>query len=138
MNPLLITPLLDLAKGLIGKVWPDPAQQAEAQARLLELQQRGELAELDAQLKLQLAQIETNKLDAVGNFMQRGWRPFIGWVGGFALAYQFIGQPLMAWVAINHGWQAPPALASDMLFSLVTQLLGLGVLRTTEKLKGQA
>ena len=81
---------------------------------------------------------ETNKLDAVGNFMQRGWRPFIGWVGGVALAYQFVLLPLLAWVAVNHGWQAPPALASDMLFTLVTQLLGLGVLRTTEKLKGQS
>ena len=138
MNPLLLPLVTEAAKGLIAKIWPDPAKQAEAQARLVELQQRGDLADLDAQLQVQLAQIEINKADAVGNFMQRTWRPFIGWVGGFALAYQFIGQPMLAWLALNLGWHPPPLLASDVLFSLVTQLLGLGALRTAEKLKGQA
>jgi hypothetical protein len=136
MNPLLLTPLLEMGKSLVAKLWPDPAQQAEAQARLLELQQRGELAELDAQLRLALAQADINRADATGaSLMQRTWRPFIGWVGGLSLAYQFLLQPLLVWLSLNAGWQAPPPLASDMLFSLVTQLLGLGALRTYEKVR---
>lgn len=139
MNPLLLGPLLDIGKSIIGKVWPDPEQQAQAQMRLLQLQQTGELAELDAQLKLALAQTDINKADAQsGHFMQRNWRPFIGWVGGVALAYQFLLQPLLVWLSLCMGWPSPPTLASDMLFSLVTQLLGLGAMRTLEKIKGAA
>lgn len=138
MNPLLLPLVTEAAKGLIAKIWPDPAKQAEAQARLVELQQRGDLAELDARLQLQLAQIRVNERDAAGSAMQRNWRPFIGWVGGVALAYQFLVHPLLAWLSVNQGWQSPPLLASELMFTLVTQLLGLGALRTAEKLKGQA
>lgn len=136
MNPLLIGPLLELGKSLIGKVWPDPAQQAEAQLRLLQLQQTGELAELDAHFKLALAQTDINKADATGNWFQRGWRPFIGWTGGVGLAYQFLLQPLLAWASLNAGWQAPPIINSEVLYGLIVQLLGLGALRTFEKAKG--
>lgn len=138
MNPLLITPLFEMAKNLVAKVWPDPAQQAEAQQRLIELQQRGDLAQLDAQLRLQLAQTDINKLDAQGNWFQRGWRPFIGWTGGIGLAYQFLLQPLLAWVSVNAGWLPPPVLDAEVLYGLIVQLLGLGALRTFEKSKGTA
>ena len=33
MNPLLLGPLFDVAKSIIGRIWPDPAQQAEAQMK---------------------------------------------------------------------------------------------------------
>ena len=128
---------MDLAKGLIAKVWPDPAQQAEAQQRLLELQQRGDLAELDARLKLQLAQIDVNKLDAQGNWFQRGWRPYIGWTGGIGLSYQFLMYPMLVWLSTNVGWVPPPKIDTDLLYGLVAQLLGIGVLRTIEKLSGK-
>jgi hypothetical protein len=136
MNPLLAAPLMDMARGLIARIWPDPAQQAEAQQRLLELHQKGELAEMSAQLQLQLAQIDVNKLDAQGNWFQRGWRPFIGWTGGVGLSYQFLLQPLAAWLSLNVGWSAPPSLNADLLYGLIAQLLGLGALRTFERVKG--
>ena len=138
MNPLLVSPLMDLAKSLIAKVWPDPVQQVEAQQRLLELQQRGELAEMDAQLKVQLAQLDINKLDAQGNWFQRGWRPYIGWTGGIGLSYQFLMYPLLVWLSTNVGWTPPPKIDTDLLYGLIAQLLGLGALRTFEKFKGKA
>jgi hypothetical protein len=130
--------VIDAAKGLIARVWPDPAQQAEAQRRLAELEQAGELEQVKAQLQLQLAQIDVNKLDAQGNWFQRGWRPYIGWTGGVGLSYQFLLQPLLVWLSINVGWQAPPVLDSDVLYGLVAQQLGLGALRTIERVKGKA
>jgi Holin of 3TMs, for gene-transfer release len=134
-----VTPsVIDAAKGLIARVWPDPAQQAEAQRRLAELEQAGELEQVKAQLQLQLAQIEVNKLDAQGNWFQRGWRPYIGWTGGVGLSYQFLLQPLLAWLSLNVGWQPPPVLDSAVLYGLVGQLLGLGALRTIERVKGKA
>jgi hypothetical protein len=138
MNPLLLPLVTEAAKGLIAKIWPDPAKQAEAQARLLELQQRGDLADLDAQLQTRLAQLKINELEAQGNWYQRGWRPSIGWTGSVGLAYQFLMQPMLAWISVNVGWQPPPVLDVEVLFGLVVQLLGLGALRTYERSKGKA
>lgn len=137
MNPLLASPLMDLAKSLIAKVWPDPAQQAEAQRKLVELQQTGQLAELEAGVRVQLAQIDINKLDAQGNWFQRGWRPYIGWTGGVGLSYQFLMYPLLVWLSTNVGWTSPPKIDTDLLYGLIAQLLGLGVLRTVEKFKNK-
>ena len=53
MNPLAI---LDIGSKLIDKVWPDPAQKAEAQAKLLTLQQNGELKELEISMSAILAE----------------------------------------------------------------------------------
>lgn len=128
--------VMEAAKGLIARIWPDPAQQAEAQRKLAELEQTGGLAQLNADLQTRLAQIDVNKLDAQGNWFQRGWRPYIGWVGGVGLSYQFLLQPLLAWLSVNVGWTAPPVLNSDALYGLVAQLLGLGALRTFERIKG--
>lgn len=51
----------DVAKGLISRLWPDPAQQAEAQRKLVELQQTGQLREVELQLSAILA--EANSAD---------------------------------------------------------------------------
>lgn len=136
LNPAAI--VADVAKGLINRLWPDPAQQAEAQRKLLGLEQQGALADLEAGVRVQLAQIEVNKLDAQGNWFQRGWRPFIGWTGGVGLSYEFLMQPLLAWLCSNAGWQPPPHLDTVALFGLVGQLLGLAGMRTAERIKGKA
>lgn len=54
LNPGAI--VADVAKGLINRLWPDPAQQAEAQRKLLELQQNGQLAEMEQRLSVILAE----------------------------------------------------------------------------------
>ena len=142
MNPLLITPLKELAKVLIAKVWPDPEKQAEAQARLLELEQRGELAELNAQLQLQLAQIEVNKADAQGNWWQRGWRPAIGWTCALSLFFYFVPYVIAATVLwVIQVWTTNtlvprPDLGVADILGLTFSLLGMSGLRTFEKKKG--
>ncbi|NTU49421.1 MAG: hypothetical protein HGA87_00745 [Desulfobulbaceae bacterium] len=67
-----------------------------------------------------------------------GWRPFIGWVGGIALSYQFILYPLLSWIwmAAKPGFQHPAPLESDLLWTLVAGMLGIGTMRTAEKVKG--
>lgn len=68
-----------------------------------------------------------------------GWRPFIGWVCGFALAWHFIGYDLMSWVAVSFEIASPPQLlGTDSLISIVLSLLGLGGLRSFEKAIGRA
>ena len=84
-------------------------------------------------------QAEINKVEAQHNSLfVAGWRPFIGWVCGSALAWHFVGYDLLCWLAVNFNFMSPPQLAgSDELISIVMSLLGLGGLRTFEKTRGK-
>jgi len=62
-----------------------------------------------------------------------GWRPFIGWICGFALAYNFVIHDLFIWVLQPE--EIPPALQMEHLMTVLLGMLGLGGLRTYEKLK---
>lgn len=73
-----------------------------------------------------------------------GWRPFIGWVGGVALAYQFVLHPLFAWaLTVANGNEffgkpvaPPPVLEAEVLWVLVSGMLGIAGMRSFDKLKG--
>lgn len=137
----LIGLLLPALADIIKKVIPDPQAAAAAQLEVMKLAQAGELAELDAQTRLALAQIDTNKADSAGaSPMQRNWRPAIGWVCAAALAWDTIGRPMLTFGMAYAGHQPPPlpTLSTEQLYSLLFGLLGLGSLRTVEKVKGAA
>lgn len=88
-----------------------------------------------------ILQAEINKIEAQHrSIFVAGWRPFIGWVCGSALAYSFILRDLLAWgMSISHpDMTPPPELAMEHLVSILLALLGLGGMRTFEKLKGRA
>lgn len=138
MNPLVLPTLIDLGKSLIDRLLPDPAQKAEAQLKLLAMAQTGELAQLEAVKAINVAQIDVNKADASGQSpMQRNWRPMIGWVCGFALAWDTILKPMAvtAWIMTGHPAPVLPQLSTDQLYGLLFGILGLGGLRTYEKVK---
>lgn len=130
----------DLIKGVIGRIWPDPVQQAQAGLALATLQQSGELARMADASGLALAQIGVNKAEAESDSLFKGgWRPFVGWVCGSALAWNFIGRPVVMTVAAL--CSAPvdlPAAEMSELMPLLAALLGLGAYRTVEKIKGAA
>lgn len=87
-----------------------------------------------------IVQAEINKIEAQHrSLFVAGWRPFIGWVCGFALLWHFIGFDFMSWVASINSWQKPPELSgTEELITIVISLLGLGIYRTVEKLGGRA
>jgi hypothetical protein len=62
-----------------------------------------------------------------------GWRPFIGWICGIALAYNFIIRDLFIWILKPA--DIPPALQMEHLMTVLLGMLGLGGLRTYEKIK---
>ena len=66
-----------------------------------------------------------------------GWRPFIGWVCGFAFAYHFVLQPLIVFGVTAAGVDMPELPSFDMgsLLTVMMGMLGLGGLRSVEKLK---
>jgi hypothetical protein len=99
------------------------------------------------EVKLRILQIpstiqtEINKIEAQHrSIFVAGWRPFIGWVCGVALLYNFIIRDLLAWVLLNSNTliSLPPALQMEHLMTVLLGMLGLGGLRTFEKVKGKA
>lgn len=135
----MLPTLIQLIGGLLEKILPDPKASAEAKLKLLELQQQGALAELDADLKLALGQIEINKVEASSaSLFVSGWRPAIGWLCASGAGYTFVLWPILTWASLNFEWIQPPQLDSSVLMGLLSGLLGLGGLRTIEKIKNVA
>ena len=125
--------LLTFAGQLIDKFLPDPNQAAQAKAQLLEMQTKGELDQM-------MAQLDINKAEAQNaNVFVSGWRPAIGWVCAIALAYQYLIRPIAIWslMTMNHPVPNLPGL-DDNLWQLMLGMLGLGGLRTFEKVNGVA
>ena len=132
--------ILPLLGTIFDKIIPDPQQAADAKLRAMELAQKGELAVLDADMRLALGQLEVNKAEASTDLFRGGWRRATGWVCVFGLAYQFLAQPLLPWVAAVLGFTVPPlpAIDNETLMVLLTGMLGLGGMRTFERVKGKA
>jgi len=96
------------------------------------------MAEKHAQ-ELAKGQIEINKIEAAHkSVFVAGWRPFVGWVCGIALAWHFILSPLTIFVVALIGAAIPTLPEFDMssLLTVLMGMLGLGGLRTFEKFKG--
>lgn len=139
MNQLLLSGLLDVGKGIIDKLWPDPAKAEAAKLELLKMQQNGELAELAAATDLAKAQIGVNAEEAKNpNIFISGPRPFVMWVCAFALLYASIVEPVARFVAtvIYKYPGAFPIIDTTLTLQILFGLLGLGAYRTYEKVKG--
>lgn len=138
MNPLMLGGLFDLAGKVFDKIFPDPAQAAQAKLEMFKLQQAGELKVLEAETALAQGQLEINKVEAASdNLFKSGWRPAVGWISVFGLFYQFVFLPFGTFFL--ELYQVPahlPAMDLNTLMTLLFGLLGLGGYRTIEKLKG--
>lgn len=126
-----ITSLLNIGNTLIDRLLPDKQAQDAAKAQLIQMQLAGQLNEI-------AAQIEVNKAEAANaNWFVAGWRPFIGWVCGIGLVSQFVVAPFATWIASLLGHPiAFPSLDMGTLLTLLGGMLGLGGMRTYEKLQG--
>lgn len=133
--------ILPVVGTLIDKLFPDKQAADEAKLKMMELAQKGELAQLDAQMQLALGQIETNKIEAASSDPFRaGWRPMAGWACSLGLFYEFLLRPILPWlVGLTGAEVAPmPNVDIDQLMILLGGLLGLGGLRSFERVKGKA
>jgi len=139
LNPLLISGLFSAAQGLIGRFFPDPEKQAEAQKALLQMQQNGELAQLAAETDLAKLQIQVNIEEAKStNWFVAGARPFIMWTCGFSLAYVSLIEPFARFAAkVWFGYSGEfPVIDTNLTMQVLMGILGLGAYRMAEKIKG--
>jgi hypothetical protein len=103
----------------------------------MEMAQSGELATLNAATQIAVAQTEVNKIEAGSNrLFVAGWRPAVGWICAFAVGFKYIGGPLLVMIAkySGHDIELPDVGAEDLMV-LLGGMLGLGTLRTVEKVK---
>lgn len=126
---------------IINKIIPDKAAAAAAIAQLQQLEAQGALEAEKTQLaSITSAQSDVDKVEAANSSMfVAGWRPAIGWVCGAALAFQYVARPLIQW-GFSMAHQPVPVLPGidDNLWQLMTGMLGMGALRSYDKVKGTA
>ena len=71
------------------------------------------------------------------NIFVAGWRPFIGWTCGFAMAYNYVLQPILIFVLAQFDYLVQlPGLDLSEMMPVLMGMLGLGGLRSFEKYKG--
>jgi hypothetical protein len=130
--------LFDFGGKLIDRLIPDPAQKSAATIELAKLQQSGELAKLASETDLLKGQLEINKEEAKStNWFVAAWRPFIGWTCGTALAYVAVIEPIARFISLTMGYKGLfPVIDTTITMQVLLGLLGLGTLRTFEKVKG--
>jgi hypothetical protein len=131
--PAIVTALLPALGTLIDRLIPDRAAAEKAKAEM-------EQQLVTAANAAALAQVEVNKIEAAhSSVFVAGWRPSIGWVCAAGLAWAFVLAPIASWALVVLGIRAElPAIHTDYLLELVLAMLGIGGLRTFEKLRGVA
>lgn len=138
MDP--ITALLGIGSKLIDHFFPNAADASAAKLQLLEMQQSGTLAQLASDTDIAKAQavIDQNEASNKSLFVA-GWRPWVGWVCGAAFAYAFVIQPIALFIcaAVGHPL-ALPSLDLSQMMPVLLGMLGLGGMRSFEKVKGVA
>jgi hypothetical protein len=124
LDPL--TAVADLAGTVINKIWPDKSEQEKQQ--------------LAAAVMMIQSQLDINKVEAAHpSLFVSGWRPAIGWVCGAGCAWNWVLLPVAKIILPMAGYvvAVSPADLTEMM-PLLFGLLGLGGLRTVEKLNGKA
>jgi hypothetical protein len=123
--------ILEIGAKLLDKVIPDKDAREKAQAELIKAAQ-------DQDFQLALAQIKVNEEEAKSdNIFKSGWRPSIGWTCSVSFMLHFVAFPIVDKIMVALGHQAL-SIPFDMttLMTVLGGLLGIGGLRTYEKVKG--
>lgn len=129
--------LIPILGSLLDKLFPDPQAAAAAKLQVMQMAQTGELAQLTADTNLAMGQVEINKVEAASpSLFVAGWRPFVGWICGFAFAFKFVLGPLVAMLLTAAGYPVVlPVMDFTEMSTILLGMLGLGALRTVEKVK---
>lgn len=123
--------IASFATSIVNKFWPDKTQQEKDQLTL-------QIQQMTIESSLMQSQSEVNKAEAGNaNVFVAGWRPFVGWVCGAAFGWTFVIGPFLSFILSAFKVQAAlPQLDLSQLSPVLMGMLGLGVMRTVEKVNG--
>lgn len=126
----LIGSVLDIGSKILDRVIPDTNARAQAKEELSK-------AINDQDFQIAIEQIKINAIEAQSDsFFKSGWRPSVGWICSVAFGLHFVILPLFNYALMLCGKQ--PVLVPfqmDTLLTVLLGLLGMGTLRTVEKMK---
>lgn len=126
-----ITSIINLGNTLVDRLLPDKAQNDAAKAELTKLIVSGEIQQIAGQIQIDAVEASSNSVFVAG------WRPFVGWICGLGFGYQFVIQPFLTFLVKLHNPNfTAPLLDVSTLSELLMALLGMGALRTVDKVKG--
>lgn len=95
----------------------------------------------DNGIKLDVSQLAVDQAEASNpkEFVS-GWRPFIGWVCGFSLAYVGVVEPIARFVAnVFFTYKGTfPVIDTDLTMQVLLGMLGMSGLRSYDKKQGTA
>jgi|TARA_R110000782_G_scaffold156777_1_gene248934 hypothetical protein len=130
----LISAILPSVMEVAGRFLPEDKEKRAAAEREIQAKLTDSLAQVD------LAQLGINKVEAAHRSMfVAGWRPFIGWTCGVALMYTYVLQPILVFGLAQSGYLIDlPKMDLGELMPVLMGMLGLGGLRSWEKVKGVA
>lgn len=118
----------------LDNLFTSDEERMEKKNEILKAQNQFDSLQLKLLAEQNIAQTEVNKVEAGhASIFVSGWRPAIGWIGVLALSYQFLLYPILQWLPID---KQPPLPDANVLFTLVTGMLGIAGLRSFDKLKG--
>tara|TARA_R100000963_G_scaffold23406_1_gene16196 strand:+ start:725 stop:1132 length:408 start_codon:yes stop_codon:yes gene_type:complete len=127
----LLPAILPAITDVVGRFLPEDKEAKAEAERQIEQQLATHLAQID------LAQLDINKQEAAHrSLFVAGWRPFIGWSCGVALAWTYVATPILQFILAQTGHLIDlPALDMGQMMPVLMGMLGLGGLRTFEKFK---
>jgi hypothetical protein len=127
----LLPSILPIVSDVVGRFLPEDKNARAKAEREIEKQLATHLAKID------LAQLDINKAEASHrNVFVAGWRPFIGWSCGVALAWTYVVTPILQFILAQTGNLVDlPAMDMSQMMPVLMGMLGLGGLRTFEKFK---
>jgi hypothetical protein len=127
----LVSAVLPAVTDIVGRFLPEDAEERAKAERAIKASLTEHLAKVD------LAQIDVNKLEARGNWFQSSWRPLTGWTCAASLAWTYLLQPMASFVLAQTGHLVDlPALDMSQMMPILLGMLGLGGLRSWERTKG--
>lgn len=124
--------MLDLLVGpisaLLSRVIPDKSERDRLAHEI------STMAEVQAHQQI-MAQVEVNKVEAAHKSLYvAGWRPFIGWSCGIAMAFNYIGVPVIETGSVLYGTPLSiDPLDLEVMMPVLLGMLGLGGMRSYEK-----
>ena len=131
MIQALLPSILPAVTDVIGRFLPEDKEAKAKAEREIEAKLTTHLAKID------LAQLDINKTEAAHrSVFVSGWRPFIGWSCGVALAWSYVVTPILTFVLAQTGYLVElPSMNLGEMMPILMGMLGLGGLRTFEKFK---